>query len=240
MRNLFVVGIVALAALITAPAVAADYPDYPEYPVIEYPELPQADYGLGGAFYLRGSVGGNLWTAGKAKYFCNCEVVGIDSPGYGYSVGVGAGYETGDGFRADLTLDFIDNYGIKAKNSTYEANLRSGLLLANVYYDFPIHGAKLGAEGGTSFYIGAGLGAAKNFTEVFQNDNKVAWGHSMEAAAAVMAGVSYDMGDAVAELGYRGIYMNKAMSQPDNLANTYIISDNFIHEVRASLRYRFH
>jgi opacity protein-like surface antigen len=54
-----------------------------------------------------------------------------------------------------------------------------------------------------------------------------------------MAGVSYDMGDVVADLGYRGIYMNKVMSQPDAPNVPYIINDNYIHEVRGTVRYRF-
>lgn len=235
MRNLFLVGIVALAAAISAPAMAADYP---EYPVIDYIEIPQVDYGLAGGLYLRGSVGANAWLVRQAQH-CNCPISTFESPGYGYSLGVGIGYETGDGFRADLTLDFIDNYNLKTTVG-YSANLRSGLLLANVYYDFPLGGGSLGAEGGTSLYVGAALGAAKNYSEVYSGGALYAWGDTVEAAAAVMAGVSYDMGAAVADIGYRGIYMPKVMSQPANMANAYVISDNFIHELRASLRYRFY
>ncbi|MNT85291.1 hypothetical protein D3C72_2254420 [compost metagenome] len=52
-----------------------------------------------------------------------------------------------------------------------------------------------------------------------------------------MAGVTYDMGAAVADLGYRGLYMpgltNGSTTQP------LYVNDNFIHELRGTVRYRF-
>lgn len=234
MRKLFAATVVAIT-LAAAPALAADYQPYTEYPQINVPPLPQADYGLGGSFYLRGSLGGNLWTAVDGQY-CNC-VQDFSDPGYGYSAGVGFGYETGTGFRTDVTLDYLNNDGLTSTSGS-KVNLKSGLLLANVYYDFSLDGA-LGAEGGPSLYVGAGIGAAKNWSEIVTGGSQQAWGTSLEAAGAVMAGVSYDMGNWVADLGYRGIYMNKVMSQPPSIADAYVINNNFIHEVRASMRYRF-
>lgn len=234
MRKLKAVVLLAVAALLAAPASAADFPHYPP---IDVPPLPPVDYGLKGSFYLRGSVGGNLWYADEGQY-CAC-VTKFDSPGYGYSVGVGFGYETGDGIRADVTVDFLDNYGLKSTTDR-KVNLRSGLVLANLYYDFPMGDYGYSAEGGWGFYVGAGLGAAKNYSEIMNGGTQQAWGTSLEAAGAVMAGVSYDMGDIVADFGYRGIYMNKVMSQPANIANAYVINNNFIHELRGTVRYRFH
>jgi len=233
MRKMFAVGIVAIAAMVGVPAVAADYPQYPHYPI---PELPPVDYGLGGSFYLRGSLAGNAWFAQDGQY-CAC-VTTFTAPGYGLGGGVGFGYETGDGFRADITADYIHNNGLTSATG-HTVNLRSGLLLANVYYDFGLGSHKVGADGGFGLYVGAGLGAAKNYSEVMSGGVVQAWGSSVEAAAAVMAGVSYDMGNVVADVGYRGIYMNKVMSQPPLPANAYIINNNFIHELRASVRYRF-
>jgi hypothetical protein len=233
MRALKAVVMLAVAALLAFPAQAADYP---EYPPIDYPPLPPVDYGLGGSFYLRGSVAANAWWASDGTY-CAC-VATFNSPGYGYSLGGGFGYETGDGIRADITIDYLSN-GNLTSSTGHTVNLRSGLLLANVYYDFPLSGLGHSAEGGFGLYVGAGLGAAKNHSEVMNGGTQVAWGHSLEAAGAVMAGVSYDMGNMVADLGYRGIYMNKVMSQPPNPANAYIINNNFIHELRGTLRYRF-
>ena len=55
-----------------------------------------------------------------------------------------------------------------------------------------------------------------------------------------MVGVTYDMGSAVADFGWRGIYMNKVMNQPALPTAPYIINNNFINELRASIRYRFY
>ena len=229
MRKLRAVVMLAVAALLGAPAYAADYIPPPEYKI---PELPPVDYGLGGSFYLRGSVGGALWHARDGSY-CGC-VATFSGPGYGYSLGLGLGYETGEGLRTDVTIDFLSINGLTATGGT-TVNLRSGLALANIYYDFALDHGGYSAEGGIGLYAGLGIGAAYNYSELSTG----AWGTSLEAAGAVMAGVSYDMGAAVADVGYRGIYMNKVMDQPA-AGNTYIINHNFIHEVRGSLRYRFH
>lgn len=229
MRKLKAVALLAVAALLGAPAFAADYIPPPTY---EIPQLPPVDYGLGGSFYLRGSVGGALWTAVDGSY-CAC-VATFSSPGYGYSAGLGFGYETGDGIRADVTLDYLSLDNLTATGGT-TVKLRSGLALANLYYDFALGEMGHSAEGGFGAYVGAGIGAAKNYSELSNG----AWGSSVEAAGAVMAGVTYDMGSMVADLGYRGIYMNKVMDQPTPGPGTYIVNHNFIHEVRGSLRYRF-
>lgn len=235
MRNLFAVGIVAVAALVAAPAIAADYPEYPSYPQIDLPPLPQVDNGLAGGFYLRGSVGANMWHAVDGQY-CAC-VATFTNPGYGYSLGVGFGYESGTGLRADLTVDYLSNDRLTT-NTGHTVNLRSGLVLANIYHDFALHEGGA-AGGGLGLYVGAGLGVAKNYSEIMNAGTQVAWGTSLEAAGALMAGISYDMGNAVADFGWRGIYMNKVMSQPPAVADAYIINNNFINELRATIRYRF-
>lgn len=235
MRKQQAVAVLAFATLLAAPAYSADY-SYPDYPTIDIPEIPPVDYGLGGSFYLRGSVGGNIWTAEKGTY-CGC-IGTLDTPGYGYSVGIGAGYETGDGLRADITLDYISIDNLTATTG-HTVNLRSSLALANVYYDFSFSDYGHSAEGGFGAYVGAGVGVAYNYSDINLGGSQVAWGNSVEAAGAIMAGITYDMGDLVADLGYRGIYMNKVMSQPANIANAYIIDNNFIHELRGTIRYRF-
>jgi hypothetical protein len=236
MRNLFAVGIVVAAALLAAPAIAADYPQYPSYPQIELPPLPQVDTGLAGGFYLRGSLAGNVWHAVNGQA-CNC-VDTFTAPGYGYSLGVGFGYESGTGLRADVTADYLSNDGLTTSTG-HKVNLRSGLLLANIYHDFMFHEGGT-AGGGFGGYVGAGLGFAHNYSEVKTGATLNAWGSSVEAAAAAMIGVTYDMGSAVADLGWRGIYMNKVMNQPVDPAAWYLINNNFINEVRASIRYRFY
>jgi len=231
MHKVITAALLTAAALVAVPAQAADL--YTPPPVIE---LPPVDYGLQGSFYLRGSAAGNGWWA-KEGNNCAC-VLELDEPGYGYSLGAGFGYETGTGLRTDITLDYLDNRGLTSTTG-YQANLRSGLLLANVYYDFGFSDYA-SAAGGWGAYVGAGLGAAYNYSQVFDPaGDEFAWGDTVEAAAAVMAGVSYDMGDIVADVGYRGIYMDKVMSTPPNLANAYLINQNWIHEVRGTVRYRF-
>lgn len=230
MRNLYAVGIVAMAALIASPALSADYPTFPQYPTVTIPELPPVDYGLGGSFYLRGSISGAAWQAVDASY-CAC-ISTFDSPGWGMGAGIGAGYETGDGMRYDATLDYLH---INELTSTAgpTVDLRAGLLLVNAYYDFGF-GHDMDASGGFGAYVGGGIGAAKLYSTVSTG----VWGTNVEAAAALMAGVTYDMGNVVADLGYRGTYINKIMDQPVG-GNNYIINHNFIHELRASVRYRF-
>jgi hypothetical protein len=216
---------------VAGPAIAADLgPYYP--PVIEIPDV---NYGVSGGLYLRGSVAGGAWSAQDGQN-CGC-IVSFDQWGYGYSVGAGFGYDSGHGIRADVTFDYLNNDGLTSTTG-HKVNLRSGLALANIYYDFNLSGNGYGA-GGFGAYVGAGIGVAKNYSEIMNGNVQQAWGHSLEGAGAVMAGVSYDFGSYVADVGYRGIYMNKVMSQPANLGNAYLINNNFIHELRTSLRYRF-
>ena len=225
----------ALAAplILAGPAMAADL--LPPTPPPAY-QIPPVDYGLGGSFYLRGSVAGSAWWATDGSY-CGC-IATFTSPGYGASGGIGFGYETGDGLRADLTIDYLAINGLTS-TSGHTVNLRSGLVLANAYYDFGLGNYIGSAGGGFGGYVGAGIGFAKNFSEIYDSvPVQVAWGTSVEGAAAIMAGVTYDMGNIVADFGYRGIYMNKVMSQPPLPADAYIINNNFISELRATLRYR--
>ncbi len=224
-------GMIGVPVMMLGSAFSAGIIEYTPPPAYEIPEV---DYGLGGNFYLRGSVAGALWQAGNGS--CGCLAT-FTTPGYGYSVGVGFGYETGDGLRGDVTVDYLSLEGLTSV-ADYRVGMRSALLLANAYYDFNLGGYGA-AEGGFGAYVGAGIGMAKNYSEVRDAGGTLsAWGTSLEAAAAIMGGVSYDMGNMVADVGYRGIYMNKVMSQPANVADIYIISNNLIHEARASLRYR--
>jgi len=239
MRKLIALVVTAFAAvsiaplMLAGPATAADL--LPPTPPPTYP-IPPVDYGLSGSFYLRGSVAGSAWWATDGSY-CGC-VATFASPGYGVSGGIGFGYETGDGLRADLTIDYLAINGLTG-TSGHTVNLRSGLVLANVYYDFGLGNYGGSASGGFGAYVGAGIGFAKNFSEVYDSvPTQIAWGMSVEGAAAIMAGVTYDMGNIVADLGYRGIYMNKVMSQPPLPADAYIINNNLIQEVRGTLRYR--
>lgn len=241
MRKLLTVSASVVLALTVVPlsvgsAFGADIPQYVP-PIYDIPDLPPVDYGLGGSFYLRGSVAGAMWHATDGAY-CGC-VASFETPGYGYSVGVGFGYETGDGLRGDITVDYYSIDKLTTTGATHTVDLRSGLLLVNGYYDVSLDGYS-SADGGFGAYVGAGIGFAKNYSDIEDaTPVQTAWGKSVEAAAAVMVGVTYDMGNMVADIGYRGVYMNKIMDQPPASSPTYIINNNFLHEVRATLRYRF-
>ena len=250
MRKLIAAIMVAGAAVIAGPALAADFPEYP--PIIEIPDV---DYGVQGSFYLRGSAAGNLlWAKEAHAYDCVCvgPVVETTFPfvamGYGYSVGAGVGFETGTGLRFDATVDYLGNDGLKvtkgpaygARAGDYTVKLRSTLALANAYYDFSFGGDYgYGAAGGAFGYVGAGAGLAFNHIDVASPAGVVVpSGTNTSFAAAAMAGVGYDFGSVVADVGYRGVYiasLSNGAASPDTVWSDH----NWLHEVRGTLRYRF-
>ncbi|MGV3651552.1 MAG: outer membrane protein [Devosia sp.] len=241
MRKFLALAAVTAIAMAGSPTLAADML-YPEI------EIPPVDQGMGGNFYLRGSMAGNAWWAKEMRYReCPDDPCGIGEPvvvtnevvgaGYGYSIGAGIGYETGDGLRADLTLDYLSVNDIS--DGVYDVDLRSTLALANVYYDFPISG--VGQGYGLGGYVGAGLGFAHNQVSS-EGPNPGPEGKTFTAAGAVMAGLAYDMGAMVADVGYRGIYMPQISNGDAALAppalGPYFIDHNMIHELRGTVRYR--
>jgi hypothetical protein len=58
--------------------------------------------------------------------------------------------------------------------------------------------------------------------------------------AALMAGLGYDMGDWVADIGYRALYLHQINNAPTDPATDsyYEIDNNWIHELRGTVRYR--
>ena len=97
------------------------------------------------------------------------------------------------------------------------------------------------AGAGAFGYVGAGAGVAWNHAEVNAPVTApVPTGTNVSAAAAVMAGVGYDMGSWVADVGYRGVYIDQINNSPTSDPDQYYeIDGNFIHEVRGTVRYRF-
>lgn len=227
-----------------ADPISYDYPVYKDY----IPEYPEVDHGLKGSFYLRGSVAGNAMWSKEGDHPTIPTTFEIDRFGYGYSFGAGVGYETGDGLRFDVTVDRLINNGMRATitgappllDGEYSLDLRSTIALANVYYDFGLSDLGLSAAGGAFGYVGAGAGVAYN-DYIFTNPPAGALadtpGSNWTPAAAVMAGAGYDFGSVVADLGYRGLYLHR-IENTDAPAE-YALNHNFIHEVRASVRYRF-
>jgi hypothetical protein len=250
MRKLIAAVVMAAAALVGGQAIAADMPFYP--PVIEIPDV---DYGVQGSFYLRGSAAGNLLTGKEAHaYECvTCTGTLVETTfdfnelGYGYSVGAGFGYETGTGLRFDATFDHVGNEGLQvtkgpqfgAREGDYDVKLRSSIALANVYYDFSFGGAGYTAAGGAFGYVGAGAGVAFNHVEIDAPDGvSVPSGENTSFAAAGMVGVGYDFGTVVADIGYRGLYLNQ-LSNGDQGDESVWSEHNWLHEVRGTVRYRF-
>ncbi len=232
MRRFFALLAVAGPALMGAQAIAADMPEYPCC------DVPEVDYGLEGSFYLRGSAGINLlWT--KEHVLTDGTTNAPTGAGYGYSIGAGVGYETGTGLRFDATYDYLHNTGLT--DGSDSLTIDASLALANIYYDFPLGGMGA-AGGGFGAYVGAGLGGAYYKVHVSPTDPTLPDGTGFTAAAAAMAGVSYDMGDWVGDLGYRFIYMpeitnGQAAAPP---LSPWYINDNTVHEVQATIRYRLH
>lgn len=237
---------VGTALLLAGPAMAADMP--------EYPDVPEVDYDLGGSFYLRGSAALNWHWAPEVKHpWDETDVDPIVEYGYGYSWGAGFGYETGTGLRFDGTIDSVETSGLKITKQAPDPNpgdytlmLRSTVALANIYYDFGFGGdfSYSSGAGGAFGYVGAGAGVAWNHAEVnspLTATIPVPTGGNVSAAAAVMVGVGYDMGTWVADVGYRGLYINQINNAPTDPATPsyYEVDNNWIHELRGTVRYRF-
>jgi len=242
MRKFIAAMMVAGAAAVAAPALAADFPYYP--PVIEIPDV---DYGVTGSFYLRGSAGLNALWAPHVNHPSLPASFEIDGYGYGYSVGAGFGYETGTGLRFDVTGDYLANEGMRTtvpasanpplQDGVHTLSLRSTVVLANAYYDFGFGGGGYGAAGGTFGYVGAGVGVAFNKSTVTDPVGATTSDTNTSLAAAGMVGVGYDFGQVVADVGYRALYI--AGITNTTAAFPYTIANNWAHEVRGTVRYRF-
>lgn len=228
MRILLVALMVVFTAFAGASVRAADLPEYPDI------QVPEVDYGLQGGFYLRGSAAANLLWTQQHVGICGCTNAPTGA-GYGYSVGAGFGYEVGNGLRFDATADYLQNDGLT--DGTNTLHLRGAVVLANAYYDFPPSGGAA-AGGGWGAYVGAGTGAAFYQTHV-TGAGSPADGGGWSPAVAGMAGVSYDAGSWVADLGYRMIYMPTISNYVSGTNTSFYLHDNTVHEIRGTVRYRF-
>lgn len=247
MRKIYAsVAAVGAALLLAGPVMAADMP--------EYPDVPEVDYDIGGSFYLRGSAALNWhWAPEVIHPWLADDIDPIVEYGYGYSWGAGFGYETGTGLRFDATIDSIETAGLKitkdnnqVDDGDYTLMLRSTVALANVYYDFGLGGdwGYSSGAGGAFAYVGAGAGVAWNHAEInspVTAPTPVPTGTNVSGAAALMAGVGYDMGNWVADVGYRALYIDEINNAPTDptTESYYEIHNNWIHELRGTIRYRF-
>ncbi|MEX0627719.1 MAG: outer membrane beta-barrel protein [Cucumibacter sp.] len=221
MRNLVAVLLLIFASGLPGAAQAADFPETPYSP-------PEVDYGLDGGWYIRASKDINYLWAGD---IVDCACGDTTAEGWGYSLGAGIGYEFGNGFRVDKTVDYFANFGATVPGGTaYE--LRTTLILANAYIDFGL-GDDYDASGGWMAYVGAGAGAAYYTLQVVGSVDNSAW----TLAAAAMAGVGYDMGSDVIDLGYRLVYLNQLMTG-DVIPG--VASGVLNHEIRVTWRHRLY
>ena len=258
MRKLASLSFAAFAAFVAIPATAADLP--------EDPYIPPVDYDLGGSFYLRGSAALNVMWAKEVHHtpeyvaLGGTDLVPIDALGYGYSWGVGFGYETGTGLRADFTIDQLENNGLQITkdfnnavdvDGVYVLHMRSTIAMANLYYDFYLDDlgagmADFGIGSGLFAYVGAGVGASWNAIDatVVPEDTTVLfdipYGTNVTPAASLMAGVGMDMGTWTADLGYRLLWIKELHNSPTTTPGVnYFIDNSLIHELRGTVRYRF-
>ena len=103
--------------------------------------------------------------------------------------------------------------------------LRSTVALANVYYDFGLGGdfgyRRLPAAPSV---MSAPVPVLPGTTpkSLPRLAVPVPTGGNVSAAAAVMVGVGYDMGTWVADVGYRGLYINQINNAADLTTGTTI------------------
>ena len=203
--------------------------------------MPDVDYGVEGSFYLRGSVGANYLWAREVTYDDPCLCAAVVSPvttaGYGYSFGAGFGYETGTGLRTDLTVDYLNNTGLTRRHVHADAALdhRDGQRLLRLP---ALRGRLRRVRCLCRCRCRCRLQPDLSHRRPGAGPDGANWA----AAGALMAGVTYDMGSMVADLGYRLVYMPQITNGSAAMlpvGSPYYINENMIHEVRGTLRYRF-
>ena len=210
-------------------------------------------------WYLRGDLGVGFNTGADFSH------LGLQSPSplvydarvdegddVGYSFGLGAGYYFSNNFRMDLTFDFLEEknssvyWQIRNMDPQVTArdrlSLRSGVFLANAYYD-------MNNFGRLRPYIGAGIGFSINDLD------RQGWSGSVNLdsdtsytlAAQATAGFSYQLRYGThLDFNYRYLFVGGTEStvSVDGLINanevirsTIDIGDQHEHYLRAGLRW---
>lgn len=223
-------GIVVLGAVPVAEA--ADL--LPAAPQLEPYNAPLESSG----WYLRGDVGvGNASLQSVTSSFAGGTPAGfaideshLDDSAY---VGLGAGYQFNNWFRADVTGEYrtsqrfqsIESYSIVGPPAgtgydLYNGSIQSSVVLANGYVDF-------GHWYGWTPYLGAGVGAAYNrvaslgdvgagSTAGGAGNGGMGWAASKATSAfawALMAGMSFDVTPNLKlDVNYRYLDMGDAVS----------------------------
>jgi opacity protein-like surface antigen len=214
----------AAVAIGTSPAIAADL--LPPLPPVEAPFLPAGDFS---GWYLRGDVGVGLTQLNDMR---STFAPGSFVPGFAIdrariedtvNFGVGAGYQWNNWVRFDVTGEYraggkfsaLESYsnlfglacGARCYDG-YSAHLRTGVFLANAYFD-------LGTWYGITPFVGGGVGVAyHNFRDLSDVSLQPAGGFGTaldktqtNLAWAAMAGIAYTVNPHLKlEMGYR--YLN--------------------------------
>ena len=124
-------------------------------------------------------------------------------------VGGGVGYRFTTGLRGDVMLAYRGFYSLDDR--TFEADYRAGItsttLMANGYYDF--------TAGGIRPYVGAGVGVARNETDMLVQDFRTGFANTFSGATredpafALMAGIGIPYSTWTLDIGYRYVDMGK-------------------------------
>jgi len=128
------------------------------------------------------------------------------------------------------------SFGPTLEPGVHTLALRSTVVLANAYYDVGF-GDGYSAAGGPFGYIGGGVGMAWNDSTVTDPNGATVSDSNTSLAAAGMAGLGYDFGAFTTDIGYRALYINRV--ENTTAAFPFSIDNNWVHEVRGTVRYRF-
>lgn len=255
----------AASLVATAAAHAADL--LPPPPPVEVP-IYQPPVNLGSGWYLRGDVGVGINRLSDLRNTFTEDVPDFSQEGYSLKesaiLGVGAGYQINNWFRADVTGEYrtpahyaaYENYSGSPNCPTgsgyrcvdgYKGSVSSAVFLINGY-------VQLGTWYGVTPYVGAGAGVAINMFDGLTDygiTNPGAYGHasdhtSSHFAYALMAGISYDLTPNLKlDVGYRYLDMGRFSSNPIECTvnggcpheiQSYKLTS---HDVRVGLRYMF-
>lgn len=130
----------------------------------------------------------------------------LNSLGSSAVFGIGAGYRFGNGFRADVTLEYRGGYnlsGADPEGTYFDPQVTSKGALINGYYDLPV------AWGPFRPYVGGGIGYSKNKMDPINwydatSTGTLPGGSNNSVAWQLTLGTNIDLGDKwVVDVRYR-------------------------------------
>ena len=245
---------VAVALSWAGSAAAADMPSYYAPPAVEtVPVAGQLEFGAG--WYLRGDASFGPENRPKLTEVTGAPTFDRRATGFGYGLGAGAGYQFTNGFRLDVTGDYLDPFHASAMipcGQSCAIDRRTDIQrwdgLVNGYYD-------LGTWFGLTPYVGAGAGIAGTLTSgsIGLNGNPLAAGvmdprtgalvtssvpthGDVHFAWAAMAGFSYAFAPhTLADVGYR--YLDLGRTAFPLFPSAGVVRNITEQQVRVGVRY---